>query len=183
MTSHPSHLPQVSVLIGAYNEESRIRLTIDSILAQTFSNWELIVVDDCSTDATFDILTIYAQQDPRIGIYRNEQNRGVSSSMNFALQHVRAPLIARIDGDDEMLPNRLAMQVEFMSAHPEIGVLGTSALYVNEQGKILRTVHFPETDAAIRAVLPYTNPIINPSVMIRTQLLKDHPYANRLQRV
>lgn len=175
--------PQVSVLIGVYNEAARIRLTIDSILSQTFTNWELIVVDDRSTDATFAILTEYAEQDSRISIYQNSENQGVSRSMNFALLLARAPLIARIDGDDEMLPERLARQVEFMNTHPEVGVLGTSALYVDSQGKVLSTVHFAQTDAEIRAVLPYSNPIINPSVMIRRQLLLDNPYADRLQRV
>jgi len=175
--------PQVSILIGAYNEEDRIGLTVDSILRQTFTDWELIVVDDCSSDGMFTLLSKYAEQDSRISVYQNLHNQGVSRSMNFALHHARAPLVARIDGDDEMLPNRLSAQVEFMKAHPEVGVLGTGALYVNAQGDVLKTVYCPETDAAIRAVLPYTNPIINPSVMMRRQLLIDNPYGDRFQRV
>ena len=144
--------PQVSILIGAYNEEGRIGLTIDSVLQQTFVAWELIVVDDCSSDGTFTLLSQYAEQDPRISVYQNSYNQGVSRSMNFALHHAQAPLIARIDGDDEMLPDRLSAQVAFMNAHPEVGVLGTGALYVNEQGRVLKTVYCPETDAAARAV-------------------------------
>ena len=86
-----------------------------------------------------------------------------------------------MDGDDEMLPNKLKVQVDFMAEHPEIGVLGSGAFFVDSSG-VTQTVAFPETHAEIAAVMPYSNPIINPSVVMRRSLLVDKFYADKIRR-
>ena len=182
MTSADMTSPHLSILMGVFNESLRIRRSIDSILAQTFTEWELIVMDDNSTDATFSILQRYAEQDQRNKVFKNAENIGVFASMNAALVRSVAPLIARMDGDDEMLPNKLKVQMDFMSEHPEIGVLGSGAFFVDSSGAALKTVTFPETHAEIAAVMPYSNPIINPSVVMRRSLLADKFYAEKIRR-
>src|SRR6056297_1576153 len=122
---HPKPEPKISIVMGAYNEESCIAGALDSIISQTFSDWELIVIDDGSTDATADIVRRYAECDSRIDLYRNEINMELSLSLNKGIRLARADFIARADADDVNLPDRLSKQYLYMLQHVDIDVLGT----------------------------------------------------------
>jgi len=127
--------PKVSVVMAVFNGEKYLGQAIDSILGQTFTDFEFIIVDDGSTDATSQIIQGYG--DARIRFILNEENIGLTRSLNKGLSLASGAYIARMDGDDVSLPERLAKQVEFMDANREVGACGTWAMDIDQEGKII----------------------------------------------
>lgn len=157
----------VTVLLAVHNGAATIERAIASVVAQTYGDWDLLVVDDGSTDASADIVQRAASRDPRIAILRNDRRRGLAYSLNRGWRAARGELIARLDADDTCLPDRLARQVSFMVAHPEIAVLGAGAELVDENGNS-RGVHLrPEYHERLVAAIYRENPFIHPSVTAR----------------
>ncbi len=123
-----SHVPKLSVVMPLYNAARYLRPAIESILNQTYTDFEFIIVDDCSTDETPAILDSYP--DPRIVRLRNPQNLGIVGALNRGLEAARGQYIARMDGDDIALAERFAQQVAWLDAHPNIGLCsGCAAFY------------------------------------------------------
>jgi len=175
---HPP--PKVSVALSVFNGERYIAATIESVLAQTMRDFELIVLDDGSTDATLAIAEKFAALDSRIRIISRE-NRGLVASLNQLLAEARAPLIARIDADDLCRPNRLGLQLEFMNTHPDHGVVGSNVELIDGQGNPLLApdVTLPCDHAAIIACIDKFSPLYHPAVMYRRQLaIKTGGYRN-----
>ncbi len=114
-------VPQVSILMPVYNTALYLREAMDSMLSQTFTDFELIVLNDCSPDNAEEILDTY--DDPRIVRYKGEKNVGLSNVLNVGIEMARGKYIARMDSDDISLPNRLQVQVDFLEAHPEIDLV------------------------------------------------------------
>ena len=110
--------PLVSILMPVYNTAPYLREAMDSMLAQTFTDFELIVLDDCSPDNAQEILDTYT--DPRIVRYRGERNVGLANVLNVGMEMARGKYIARMDSDDISLPDRLKVQVEYLESHPDI---------------------------------------------------------------
>ena len=128
-------MPEISVIMATYNCESTLRRAVDSIFAQTYPDWELVVCDDCSTDGTWDILCEYRRQRPdRVVLLKNEKNSKLPYSLNRCLEAARGEYIARMDGDDISLPERLEKQLNYLRAHPEYEVVGTSMLRFDDEG-------------------------------------------------
>lgn len=127
-------MPKISVLMGVYNCESTVAKSIDSIVSQTFSDWELIVCDDGSSDATFHIITRYAQKEPRIIILKNSTNQGLSYTLNKCLSIARGYYCARMDGDDLCDPTRLEKQSLFLDEHQEYGFVSSLMKRFDESG-------------------------------------------------
>jgi len=161
--------PAISVLMPVYNGEKYLREAIDSILAQTFADFEFIIVDDGSTDATSTILSEYAQKDSRIRVFTNEKNCKIATSLNRGLLAAKAPLIARMDADDWSYPERLEKQELFMRNHPEVSVLGSSVTLAEKQG-VYKSF---ESNEEIRAFMLFGNPIFHPTVMMRRSIVLD----------
>ncbi len=160
-------MPRVTVLMAVYNGERFLRQAIESILAQTFTDFELLIVDDGSTDRTPDIIRSY--RDPRIRVMRHESNRGVAYTRSCALPLARGEYVAVLDADDVSYPHRLETQVAYLDAHPDIVLLGSSCEYINEQGGIIHTVHVRSTDPlSIRWRLLFGNCITHSTVMYRS---------------
>lgn len=124
--------PAITVLMPVYNGERYLTLAIESILHQTFSDFELLIVNDASTDATMRILSTI--DDPRIRIVSNEKNCGLTASLNIGLQNARADLIARMDADDISHPERLSVQYEYMTANHDCALLSAAAVVVDNAG-------------------------------------------------
>jgi len=122
-------------LIPTYNVEKYITEAIDSILLQTYKDLEVIIVDDGSTDNTFDILRILQLKDSRIHLYRNEKNMMITSTLNRALSYAKGEYIARMDGDDISMPDRIEKQVAYLISHPEVGLVGTHMIGIDEIGR------------------------------------------------
>lgn len=156
--------PAVSVVMTVHNGEPWLGEALDSVLAQTFQDFELIVVDDGSTDGT--PATLQRRADRRIRVIRQRQT-GQTPALNVALRQAGAPLIARMDADDVALPERLTRQVAFLDAHPSVGLLGTGSHEISPDGARLSTHVPPVDDRSIRRVLIRKNPFVHSAVMFR----------------
>lgn len=159
--------PKVSVILAVYNGEEFLNECIDSILIQTFSEFEFIIIDDASTDSTSDILKYYAAKDDRIVVLRNDQNMERSFSRNLAIKYAQSELIAVMDADDVAEPERLEKQYEFMLLHANVSVCGSFMSYLNEVG-IWSSVC---DDHMIRARMLFECPLAHPTVMFRRNVV------------
>jgi glycosyltransferase involved in cell wall biosynthesis len=160
--------PQISVLMSVFNGESFLRESIDSILQQSFTDFEFIIINDYSTDSTLSILTSYS--DYRIKIVNNDFNIGLTKSLNKGLKLALGKYIARIDADDIAYKNRLENQFNFLEKNKEIAILGTQAI-TNGRFFYYKT-KLPIEDYLIKWNLFFFNPIVHPSVMYRTDIIK-----------
>ena len=130
--------PKISVVMSVYNGTPYLRECIESILNQTCKDFEFIIIDDGSSDNTWKILTEYANQNQQIKLFKNEENIGLTKSLNKGLKLAGGEYIARQDADDVSLPDRFELQTRFLDAHLEVGALGSSAEVIDEQGMSLR---------------------------------------------
>jgi len=161
----------VSVVLAVHNGRPYLTEAIDSVLAQTFAEFELIVVDDASTDDTWELLEGYAAREQRIVLLRNEVNIGQTRSLNRGLDAAGGRYVARMDADDVALPERLAAQVAFLDHHAEVGVLGTAGRFIDEVGRNWGLFRPPETDLQIRWYMMLENAFAHPTVMLRSDVL------------
>jgi len=167
--------------MSVYNNESTVGNSIESTLNQTYKFFEFIIVDDCSYDSSFQIIEEYAKLDSRIKIIKNKENIGLAASLNNAINRASGKYIARMDADDEMLSSRLKLQVDYLNNNQDVGVLGGGA-YVLSGGNMTNKLLMPCTHQEIKKTLPFRNPIIHPSVMIRRNLLLENKYKTNLRR-
>jgi len=169
--------PEVSIILPVYNTARYLRVAIDSILQQSFSDFELIIINDGSTDDSRNVIRSYT--DSRIRYVENETNSGLVHSLNKGIELSRAALIARMDGDDIAMSTRLAKQVRWMNAHPETDLLATRVSLIDGEDQPLPNWKDDEeaiTPEQILAYLPINNCIAHPSVMARTRLMKEYRY-------
>ena len=164
------NIPEVSVLFPAYNAEKYLHEAIESILSQTFKNFELIIVDDGSTDNTRIIIEEYVKKDPRVIPLFNERNLGIVQSLNKALKIAKGRYIARMDHDDISLPERLETQVRFLQEHPEISIVGSNVILINEKGEYIGIRKLPEIPEKIAKLMVLGNQFVHPTVMIRREV-------------
>ncbi|HKH64918.1 MAG TPA: glycosyltransferase [Solirubrobacterales bacterium] len=162
--------PEVSVVTAVYNGERYLAEAIESILGQSFADWELVIVDDGSTDGSSRILAEYTAADPRVVVHRQE-NGGVAAASNRGLELARAPLVARLDADDLSMPGRLEQQHRFLRDHPQVGMVGGQGAIIDRDGREVAEVRYPLDDAAIREQLERTTGFVHSSVMIRKEVL------------
>lgn len=158
--------PPVSIVMSVFNGESYLSEAIESILGQTFPDFEFIIIDDGSTDRTPEILADYAAREKRIRIL-HQQNRGRVESLNTGIGVASGKYIARMDADDIALPLRIEKQFSFMERNHEVGLLGGAFELMNARGEMLRTVSPPVEDADIKTTLAVYNPICHPTVLMR----------------
>lgn len=133
-------MPKVSVLMGVYNCEDTVEKSIQSIVDQTFTDWEFIICDDGSTDDTVKIVKEFAKREPRIVFIKNDRNRGLSYTLNHCLKVAQGEYCARMDGDDLCDATRLEKQVHFLEEHSKYGFVSTRMTRFDEEG----TYHIPE---------------------------------------
>ena len=160
--------PKVSVLLPVFNADRYLRLAIDSILAQTFTDFELIIINDGSTDGSRQILESYV--DPRIQLI-HQANAGLPISLNRAIKLARGQYLARQDADDVSLPSRLSEQVHFLDAHPHCALLGTAAQILEVDTLTQRTLSHPTDNGEIQIKLLFYNCFVHSSVMMRKAAL------------
>ena len=159
--------PIVSVLMPVYNTERYVGQAVESILSQSFKDFEFIILDDGSTDSSLKILKKYAAQDPRIRLISRE-NRGVIRARNDLLAQATGEFIAIMDADDVSFPERLALQVEFLKANLDVVCLGGAHEVIDEDGRLLTRLPLPEQDQEIQELaLAGHGSICNPCAMIR----------------
>ena len=163
--------PSVTVLMSVYNGEDYLNAAIDSILGQTYEDFEFLIVDDASTDGSRACLQHWAEQDDRIRLVLKDVNEGLGQALHDGVNMAKAPLIARMDGDDIAEPGRLRKQVAYFEEHPETDILGTWALDIDEEGREKQYRRYPtEHEEIVRLI--WTNPLVHPSVMMRKEAVQ-----------
>ena len=165
-----SPIPRVSAVVPAYNAAPWIRRALLSLTKQTFANIEIIVIDDGSTDGTREIIAKVAASDARIR-YGFRPHEGISAAANFALSIARGEYVARLDADDITVPHRVALEVAFMDAHPEVGVVGGQMIWIDETDRKRGFIRYPTVD--LQAEVLKRCPFGNPATMVRRQLALD----------
>lgn len=167
-----SRQPLVSVLMSVHNDLQYLRESVDSILDQTLGDFEFILIDDGSTDGSGNFLRNLS--DPRVKLLVNPSNIGLTASLNLGLEVAHGKYLARMDADDISEPQRLDRQLNFLEAHPRIGIVGCSRHLIDEEGKTVAIAPALEDDLAIRWKCLMGNPFAHPTVMIRRDVLLDH---------
>jgi len=159
--------PRVSALLPVYNGAAHVGAAVESVLAQTFSNFELLVLDDCSPDDSAAIAEGFG--DPRIRVVRNERNLGQVATLNRGLRDSGGEYVARLDQDDVCLPSRFEREVELLDAEPDVAVVGTWIDVVDERGRKVDELRTRLDDVVDAIFLILTNrlPLAHPSVMFR----------------
>lgn len=172
----------VSIIMGAYNCEREVEKCIESVLKQTYTNWEFIICDDDSTDKTLDVLKEYAKKDARIKVIRNKKNSKLAYSLNHCLKYCKGNYIARMDADDECAPERLEIQINFLNSHRNIDVVGTAAkIYDGKKVTGIRyTKEIPTKEDVLKGPV-----FMHPTIMMRKSVyddLKGYTVAKRTVR-
>lgn len=168
---------KVSVIMPVYNASCFLREAIDSVLNQTYTDIELILIDDCSTDNSYDILCEYEQKDDRVRVFKNECNKGVSYTRNFGVSMAQFDYVALIDSDDLWHEDKLQKQLDIISKYPDTDICYTASAFVNTQGEKLDFV-FSVPEAVEYRELLKQNIISCSSVLIKHELLKKYPMAH-----
>jgi glycosyltransferase involved in cell wall biosynthesis len=163
------YYPNLTVLMSAYNEENFIQEAINSMLSQTFTDFEFLIINDGSTDETPNILK--SIQDPRITIINNAHNLGLSKSLKIGINQAKGKYIARMDADDISLPQRLEKQVEFLENNLDIGILGTYQIIFDHNNDFINIPQAPFLDIEIRWFGLFGCSFAHPTVMIRKEIL------------
>jgi len=158
--------------MSVYNGERYLRESLESVLRQSFRDFEFVIIDDGSTDATPSVLEECEKSDSRVRVTRQE-HAGAAAGLIAGCARSRGRLLARIDADDVALPTRFEHQVAFLDAHPEVGVLGTRIEIIDERGRVLRTTDPPRVHALAATRLLFWPPVAHPSVMMRRALLEE----------
>ncbi|MCD4753853.1 MAG: glycosyltransferase [Anaerolineaceae bacterium] len=160
-----------------YNTENYVAEAIESVLQQTFTDFEFIIIDDGSTDNSLVIIQLYAEKDSRIQIVMNHENLGITKSLNKGIKLARGRFIARMDADDISFPERLQIQYDYMIANPTCAILGTWANIIDESGNLISTWRMPTSNEFIKWNLIWQNTFIHTSVMIRKSVFTNcEPY-------
>lgn len=149
----------VSVLIPVYNVESYVKEAIQSIQNQTYRNIEIIVIDDGSTDNTFQILEELSNQDSRIRVYKNEENLRIVKTLNRALDLASGEFIIRMDGDDISAPDRIERKLRFLEENPDVDLVGCSLITIDSGGNKIKKVKKLQDFYLIKKTLRYTSPV------------------------
>lgn len=161
-------MPKVSIILPSYNGSKYIKRAIESVLAQSFRDFELIIIDDGSADSTPEIAADFCRRDSRIVCLRNEKNLGIQKSLNRGLREAVGEYVARIDDDDFWSdPDKLAKQVAFLDSHPDHILVGTGTIVVDEKGTELMRYLLLDTDNKIRESILGKNYFTHSSVMFR----------------
>ena len=166
--------PLVSIIMPAYNGAKWIKKAILSVLAQSFADFECIIINDNSNDNTEEIATRFAQHDKRIKYVKNERNLGVQLTRNIALRMALGEYIAEIDQDDEWIDkDKLKKQIEFLANNKDYVLIGTGVIVVDEGGSEIARYFMPETDLEIRKKILRANCFIHSSVLYRAKSVKE----------
>lgn len=162
--------PTVSVVMSVYNGQTYLPTAIESILSQTFVDFEFIIVDDGSTDSSLEIIRGYEARDDRVRIILNEKNIGLAKSLNKGIALAQGRFIARMDADDISLPNRFEKQIEYLENNPEIFVLGGSVVSIDDEGRLGKLSAYPLRPQQVKWLLFFGHHLAHPTSMFRTEL-------------
>ena len=180
---HPTSRPKVSVVMSCYNARRWLNEAIEGVLCQTYENFEFIAIDDGSVDDTFSIIRSYAEKDSRI-VPVTKPNSGLADSLNVGIKRASGTWIARLDADDLCMPNRLEEQVRYTNEHPEVGLLGSGFVEIDDAGFPIKSHSYPPDHAGLLERLERSGGFFpHSSAFYRTDLaLELGGYNTRIRR-
>jgi glycosyltransferase involved in cell wall biosynthesis len=164
-------LPQISVLLPVYNAEKTIAMAIESILNQSFKDFELILIDDGSRDQTLKVIEPYLAKDSRIVLLKNPQNMRLAKSLNRGIEIARGKYLARMDADDYSYPDRFEKQFSYMEAHPDVGISGGTMEVVDANDNLTSIRRYFLEDEIIRQNIFYFSPFCHPAIIMRKSVI------------
>lgn len=163
--------PKISVIMPFYNAEEFLDESINSILNQTFREFELIIINDASSDNSDKIVKKYLK-DKRIKYFKNQKNNGIVYNLNHGLKIAKAKIIARMDGDDVSHLNRFQVQYEYLIKHPDIALVGTFAKKIDQKGRVISDIRKPIQSEEIKKRCLIYNPVVHAAAMFRKKIVK-----------
>ena len=169
----------VTIGLPFYNAEKYLALAIESVLQQTYTDWELLLLDDGSTDNSLSIAQSYAQKDSRIKVISDGKNKNLATRLNELPSLAQGLYLARMDADDIMLPARIERQLAILETHPEIDVLGTNAYIINDENAVTST-RYPLTP---KNTLTRVKSFIHPTIIAKKQWFLENPYDTKALRM
>lgn len=174
--------PNISVVMPVFNCERYLEESIQSILSQSFTNFEFIIINDGSTDKSEEIIKSFQEQDERIELI-NQKNQGITKSLNTGIRFSKGKYIARMDADDISMDNRLSQQLNFLEKNDKIDILGSQALIIDENNQVVSNFKLqPTDDLLIKWELIFSTPLLHPSLMIRKSVFDRFDYYdNKVQ--
>lgn len=170
--------PLISIIMPVYNAAAYLDAAVQSILTQTYSHWELIIIDDASTDSTPKILKSFSHYS-KVKVFRNRKNLGVAGSLNRALSLSKGQYIARMDADDISHPTRLQKQLKFLQSHPSLIACGVQTDIIDSQNLVTGKRCFPQSSQACHDYLMLTSPILHPTLMAESSVYKKIGYSTK----
>ncbi|HDH51348.1 MAG TPA: glycosyltransferase [Nitrospirae bacterium] len=165
--------PVISVIMSVFNDEQYLRRSIESILGQTYRDFEFIIIDDASSDGSSEIIRESASKDRRIVVMKNPVNLGLALSLNMALNIAKGEFVARMDADDIAVENRFEVQLEFLNKNPMIDLLGSSVYLIDSNDKIIARSDAVADPGILKRIIHYRNVCAHPTWMFRKEVLKD----------
>lgn len=170
----PADRPRVTVFMPVYNRERTLHAAIDSVLGQTYGDFELLLIDDGSKDSSIEIIRSYT--DPRIRLIVHEQNQGIPKTRNHGLELARGDLLAILDSDDVANRTRLARQVEFLDRYPDVAAVGSWLTRIDGTGRTRGLIVRPTRPDDVRAHILFVSCFKNPAMMARTAVMRRYGY-------
>lgn len=164
--------PTISVVMSVYNAEQYLHQAIQSILNQTFSYFEFIIIEDCSTDNSLNIIKKYAEVDNRIKLIQKHENRkmkGFIENLNIGIKNAKGKYIARMDADDISLPQRFEKQIDFLDKNPDIFIVGSSINFIDENNNFIKKLDAIANDIDIQRKMPKKIALYHPAIMFRNE--------------
>ena len=165
--------PLISVVVPAHNAQKYIGSAIESVLSQTFKKFELIVINDASTDNTLGIIKSFSKKDPRVKIINNDTRLNIADSLNKGINIAQSNIIARMDSDDISLPNRLELQYKLINSSKNIAVVGSDIVIINSVGNEIGLRKYPESSGELKNCLFKYSPFAHPVVMFRKDVFEE----------
>ena len=162
--------PKISVIMSVYNGMPFLKEAVESVLKQTYKNFEFIIIDDGSKDKSWQHLK--SLKDARIKIIKNKKNLGLAASLNKALRHTLGDYVARMDADDVSYPERLTTQIKYMEKNPQIDICGSFVSVIDKDGKIIGQIKKPLTDSKIKKELFWLPPLLHPTWFARKEVFE-----------
>ncbi|MDO8638397.1 MAG: glycosyltransferase [Candidatus Daviesbacteria bacterium] len=165
--------PLITVLMPAYNIELYIDQAIESILNQTFKNFEFLIIDDASSDKTLSVIKFYMKKDKRIKLIINKKNSKIAWTLNKGIKEAKGEIIARMDPDDISYPDRLLTQLSFLKKHPKVAIVGSNIIIINSAGKVISKREYPTTSARMKSLMFRYSPFAHPAIMFRKNIFEE----------
>ncbi len=168
----------ISIIMPVYNAGDFLVKAIESIRKQSYDNWEMICVDDGSTDNSLEILKRFQKKDERIKVFHFAKNKGLADALNVALKKAKGFYIARMDADDISLPKRLEKQVNYLEKHKGVIAIGTQVELIDEKGKSIGYKTFPQDHKKLYEMMMTMMAIQHPTLLTYARVMKKCPYEN-----